>query len=311
MTVVDSHLHLWDLSTGEYAWNTPALGRVHASFTGADAGAALAAAGIDSAVLVQAADTVGDTRRLLQVAREEPWAAGVVAWVPLEVPSRAETLLDLWTSEGGAIVGVRQLVHDDPRADLLDSPEVRRTLGDVARRGLPFDAPDAWPRLWPALTRLVDGLPELQVIVDHLGKPPLGDKDPAATATWEADLRDLARRPNVVAKLSGLGGLLAVGSPVTSAAMRRWVDLALDAFGPDRLMFGGDWPVSLAHAELADTVGAVRGALDELSLDEREAVLGGTATRVYRLGGASTAAGQAAAPARATPATAAASSRLR
>lgn len=295
MTVVDSHLHLWDLSTGDYGWNTEAQGAVHASFDAAQAAGVLAGARVDRAVLVQAADTDRDTEAMLTVARENAWVAGVVAWVPLEDPDGARARFEAWRERGEPVVGFRQLVHDDPRPDLLDRPEVRRTLREAGRIGLPFDVPDAWPRLWPALTRLVDALPELVVVVDHLGKPEFhetqrgGDADDDARDAWHRDLRELALRPNVVAKLSGLGGLLPAGRGARDPAapprhLLPEVELAVDAFGPDRLLFGGDWPVSLAHASYAETVATVRESLVALTPDERAAVFGGTASRVYRLG---------------------------
>lgn len=285
--VVDAHLHLWDLTSGDYTWNTPALGAVHASFDAAAARTTLASAGVGRAVLVQAADTAGDSERLFAAAAD-PWVAGVVAWVPLEDPTRAARQLDRWR-ERGRLAGVRQLLHDDPDPDLLDAPTVRATLALLAERGLPLDVPDAWPRLWPALSRLVDDLPDLTVVVDHLGKPALrldGRGRPADAdelGRWARSLHQVAEHPSVVAKLSGLDAALRPGVDVVPESVGPLVDVALDAFGPERLMFGGDWPVSLGRTSYAAVVAAVRGSLAGLSGSEQAAVLGGTARRVYRL----------------------------
>lgn len=283
--VLDAHLHLWDLGTGDYAWNTPSLGRAHASFGAAEAGATLASAGVRQVLLVQAADTEGDSVRVFAAAAEQPWVAGVVAWVPLDDPRRAGALLDRWAATG-LLRGVRMLLHDHPDPDLLDAPDVRVTLAEVAARGLPLDVPDAWPRLWPATTRLVESTPGLVVVLDHLGKPrlELGTRSPASDElfrAWERDLRRLGEHPSVVAKLSGLDAALAPGTVPDARSFAPLVDAALAAFGPDRLMFGGDWPVSLQHTSYADLVDAVRTALRGLGADERSAVLGGTARRVY------------------------------
>jgi L-fuconolactonase len=286
--VIDAHLHLWDLATGDYTWNTSALGPVHASFDAATAAATLASAGVDRAVLVQAADTVGDSERMFAAASACPWVAGVVAWVPLEDPVRAERLLDRW-GETGRLCGVRQLLHDAPDPDLLDAPAVRTTLALVAERGLPLDVPDAWPNLWPATTRLVEDLPDLTVVVDHLGKPALGLDDHGRTTAsdgldrWQHSLERLAEHPSVVAKLSGLGAALRPGVAFDARAVRPLVAAALRTFGPQRLMFGGDWPVSLAKTAYPSLVREVRASLTELSDDERGAVLHGTARRVYGL----------------------------
>lgn len=283
--VLDAHLHLWDLSTGDYAWNTPALGSAHASFGAPQAAETLASAGVDQAVLVQAADTAGDSERMLAAAAGNPWVAGVVAWVPLDDPARAQVLLERWTATG-RICGIRQLLHDHPDPNLLDAPDVRATLAEVAAHGLPLDIPDAWPRLWPATTRLVDEMPELTVVLDHLGKPQLdlGARTAAVGdqfRRWERDLRRLGQHPSVVAKLSGLDAALGPRTIPDAHALGPLVNAALTAFGADRLMFGGDWPVSLRHTSYGDLVVEVRAALRGLSADERSAIFSGTARRVY------------------------------
>lgn len=276
---IDAHLHLWDLGTGDYGWNTSALGPAHATFTAADAGAALAGAGVDAAILVQAADTVGDTERLFAVARTQPWAVGVVGWLPLDDPARAAELLARWSVEP-TFSGVRQLLHDHRDPNLLDAPAVRRTLDLLAARAVPLDVPDAWPRLWPALSRLVSDLPGLTVVLDHLGKPAPGST--AEFAAWAADLRALARFPQVVAKLSGLGAFLPPGSPLTASAVAPFVDVALEAFGSDRLMLGSDWPVSLAGGTYAEVTAQMDTTLQRLSPAERADLHVRTAERVYR-----------------------------
>jgi L-fuconolactonase len=284
--IIDGHLHLWDLATGDYTWNTPDLGPVHATFTAADAAAALRPTDVASAVLVQAADTAGDTQRMIATFEEHSWVAGVVAWVPLEDPQRAAAMLDRW-QDRDAVVGIRQLLHEADNPTLLDSRQVRLTLAMLAGRGIPLDIPDAWPRLWPAVTRLIHDMPELTVVVDHLGKPALNlsaaEQDSEEFRHWRRDLQQIAGSASVVAKLSGLGASLEPGTPLTARMIGPMIDVALEAFGADRLMFGSDWPVSLTVGSYAQVVANVRSALDGLSQTERDAVLGGTAARVYRV----------------------------
>ncbi len=193
--VLDSHLHVWDLATGGYEWLGSDHGELYASFSPETAGQELAAAGVGAAVLVQADDSEADTRSMLDAAERFDFVAGVVGWVQLEDPARAQTQLDDY-GKHEAFRGVRQLIHDDPRDDLLDLPHVRRTLAMIAQRGLPFDVPDAWPRHLPGLAGLADDLPDLTLVLDHLGKPPRGDWD---YGEWDRALRELARRPNTVA----------------------------------------------------------------------------------------------------------------
>lgn len=273
---IDAHLHLWDRTVSDYAWITPELGPLFDDFGPEQARAELAAAGIDAAILVQAEDSAADTRFMLDVAREHDWVAGVVGWVPLERPRQVSAALDGLAGEA-ALCGIRHLVHDDPRDEFLDLPEVRASLAEVARRGLTFDVPDAWPRHLAASGRLARALPELTVVIDHLAKPPVGRDEFDA---WLREFRAVAELPNTVAKFSGLH---LPGVAFGAARVRPLWELALDAFGPERLMYGGDWPMSVPSGGYQPTWQVMRGCLDELTPEERAAVFGGTAERVYSL----------------------------
>ena len=277
--MIDAHLHLCDLQRSAYSWITPELGPLHTTITAERAAGELAAVGVERAVLVQAEDSVADTAYLLDVAARSSFVAGVVGWIRLYDPRTAERQL---ADHGDRLCGVRHLVHDDPRDDFLDLPEVRRSLALVAAQGLALDVPDAWPRHLGAVARLADALPELTVVVDHLGKPP---RDPADRPAWELQLREAAERPNVLAKLSGLQ---TPGVPFTEAAVRPLVDLALEVFGADRLMYGGDWPMTVPSGGYADCWAVVRTLLWEQSIDVQDAVLHRTADTVYRLGAGGT-----------------------
>ncbi len=273
---VDAHLHLWDLARSDYAWITPAHGPLHTTIPAERARAELDACGVDRAVLVQAEDSVVDTAFLLEVADQADWVAGVVGWVRLDDPAAAAAQLERWR-EHPAFRGVRHLVHDDPRDGFLELPAVRESLRWLARAGLPFDVPDAWPRHLAGTAALAAAVPELAVVVDHLGKPPA---DPAAFAAWRRVLADVAARPNTVAKVSGLQ---VPGTPFTAAAVRPAWEVALELFGPDRLMWGSDWPMTLLTAGYAGTWAAMSVLVGELAPTEQEQVLSGTATRVYGL----------------------------
>lgn len=276
--VVDAHLHVWDLSSGGYGWLRPQHGVLYASFGPEEAERELARAGVSSAVLVQADDTEADTSYLLDVADRFDFVAGVVGWVQLDDPGRAQDQLDGYGSHP-AFCGVRHLVHDDPREDFLDLPEVRRSLRTLSTHGLPFDVPDAWPRHLPGVVRLAADLPDLTVVVDHLGKPPRGRPDFEA---WAGTLRDVARRPNTVAKISGLQ---VEDQPLTASALRPVWETALEAFGPSRLMYGGDWPMTVPAGGYQRTWEVLSELVGELTDSERASVLAGTATATYHLQG--------------------------
>ncbi|GAB2453723.1 amidohydrolase family protein [Xylanimonas ulmi] len=269
--IVDAHLHVWDRTVSEYAWIPP--GPLARSFGLDDVRVALAAAGVEAVVLVQAEDSEADTHAMLAAAGD-PLVAGVVGWVRLDDPTTAAAQLGAY---GRRLCGVRHLVHDDPRDGLLDLPAVRASLRLVAEAGLAFDVPDAWPRHLGAVAALADALETLPVVVDHLGKPPRGTD---AMDAWERALRAVAARPRAVAKVSGLAR---PGQPFTAQALRPVWDVALDAFGPARLMYGGDWPMTAPEGGYGPHWAVVRELIDELSPAEQADVLAGTATRTYAL----------------------------
>ncbi|MBK1786306.1 amidohydrolase family protein [Prauserella cavernicola] len=270
---VDTHLHLWDLTVSEYAW-LPQGTPLHATFTADAARAELTAAGISSAILVQAEDSEADTEFLLAQASAHDWITGVVGWVRLDDPGTASRQLEKW-SEHPALHGIRHLVHDDPRDDFLALPAVRRSLGLLAERGLPFDVPDAWPRHLGSIAGLAAALPELTIVVDHLGKPPRAEP---GFGSWRDTMREVAARPNTVAKVSGLQ---VPGEPLTVEALRPALDTALELFGPRRLMYGGDWPMTVPFGGYQASWRVLSDLIGELSPDERASVLHGTASAVY------------------------------
>lgn len=276
---IDAHLHVWDVERGRYPWLGPHLGPLHATFTPEQARAELDRCGIDRAVLVQAADSVQDTALMLDAARRHPWVVGVVGWVQLDDPALAEEQLDR-ALEHPTFCGVRHLVHDDPRDGFLALPTVRRSLALLAGRDLAFDVPDAWPRHLAATAELAAAVPDLRIVVDHLAKPPFGGP---GWADWRRALAAVAACPRTVAKVSGLQ---VPGCPFTVQALRPAWDTALELFGPDRLMWGSDWPLTVLVDGYAGTWEVMSRLVGELSADEQAMVLSGTATSVYRLDGA-------------------------
>jgi L-fuconolactonase len=274
---VDSHLHVWDLSRRGYDWLGPGHGVLYRSFTPDEAAAELAAAGIGSAVLVQADNSTADTDYLLAVADRFRFVAGVVGWVALDDTATAARQLDRYAHHA-RFRGVRHLVHIDPRDDFLALPAVRDSLRLLAERGLPFDVPDAWPRHLAAVGDLADAVPELTVVVDHLAKPPRGTDQFAA---WSRTMRAVAARPNTVGKVSGMQ---MPGQPFTVDSLRPVLDVALDAFTPSRLMYGGDWPMTVPAGGYQAHWRVVAALLDELTAGEQDEVRHATATRVYATG---------------------------
>lgn len=274
---IDSHLHLWELGEGRYSWLNPSLGMLHDTFTVDQAQEELFAAGVGQAILVQADDTAADNEAMLATAADHPWIIGVVGWLPLENPARAAELLEHWCANP-AFCGVRTLIHDDPRPDVLDLPAVRETVALLETAGLALDIPNAFPRHLGQAASLARAFPQLTIVIDHLGKPPR-DGSAEDMDQWERQLRAVAAQPNTVAKLSGLH---TGGAEFSATALTRAWEVALSAFGPQRLMFGGDWPVSLLGGGYTDTVAVLAALIDQLSPTEGQEIWAGTARRSYR-----------------------------
>ncbi|MFF4976167.1 amidohydrolase family protein [Streptomyces sp. NPDC001083] len=277
---VDAHHHVWDLSVRDQDWITgPGLRPLRRDFTVDDLRPEAAAAGIGRTVLVQTVTVAEETPEFLALAESSELIAGVVGWTDLTRPDVADELARLRELPGGhRLKGIRHQVQGEPEPDWLLRPDVRRGLAAVAAAGLVYDLV-VLPHQLPSCVRAAMDHPELTFVLDHLGKPPIAS---GALAPWAARLRTLAALPNTVGKLSGL---------VTEADLAHWkaddlrpyAETALAAFGPDRLMFGSDWPVCTLAASYAQVVATTEELTERLDEGERAEVFGGTALRVYGL----------------------------
>lgn len=277
MRVIDAHLHVWDLEAAHYDWPTADEPQLFRPIALDEVLPDLASAGIDGVVLVQAGDTVGDTENMLRTADRHPEVLGVVGWVPLDDPAATAAAL---AARDPRIVGIRALIHTHPDPDFLS--RVDDGLAAVAEAGLPFDVVTADPGPLRMLPGLAERHPRLGLVLDHLGKPPIGGTA-AAFADWRALLADAAAVPTLSAKVSGLYAAVGPLDSWTPEGIRPFVDAAIELFGPDRLLYGGDWPVSLLAGGYRRSWDAIAAALAPLSAEDRATVLGGTAARVYRL----------------------------
>ncbi len=278
-TVIDAHHHLLDPARFDYPWLTPDLAAIDRRFGPEDLAPELAAAGIDRTILVQTISSIEETGAFLEIAARTPFIAGVIGWIDLTDPDAAAAIDRLRAGPGGdRLVGIRHQVHDEPDPDWLSRPDVGRGLRAVEAAGLTYDLL-VRSRELPAALAVARERPGLRFVIDHLAKPPIRS---GATEPWASLVRPFGELPNVWCKLSGL---------VTEADMAAWraddlapfVDIALEVFGPERLVFGSDWPVCLLAASYADVVSAARELTVRLSSAEREAIFGGAAERAYGL----------------------------
>ena len=235
---------------------------------------------VDRSVVVQTISSVDETREFLATAATSGFIAGVVGWADLTDPSIATTVSELRGGPGGnLLVGIRHQVHDEPDPRWLLRDDVLRGIRAVGDAGLVYDFLVRTREL-PAALSVARRFPELRFLIDHMAKPRIGvgPRDP----DWEQALAPFSDLPNVSCKLSGL---------VTEARWDGWtpddlvpyVHRAVGWFGPDRCMFGSDWPVCLLAATYEQVMQAMRYALRDLDASAMDAVFGGNAVRVYRL----------------------------
>jgi L-fuconolactonase len=270
---IDAHQHFWRLSRGDYGWLTPALADIYRDFVPADLAPLLAETGIQRTILVQAAPTAAETGFLLALAEHTPFVAGVVGWVDFVRPGVADEIAALATNP--LLVGLRPMVQDIADDDWLVRPELAPAFEALVAHDLVLDAL-VQPRHLSRLLVVLDRHPRLAIVVDHAAKPDIanGRYDP-----WRVDIAAVAARPGTVCKLSGL--VTEAGPGWTVAALRPVVDHLLETFGAARLLWGSDWPVVTLAASYRSWFGAALEMTGHLGADERAAVLGGNAARVY------------------------------
>ena len=276
---IDAHQHFWHYTTADYGWIDDSMSVIRRDFLPADLAPLASAAGLDGTVAVQARQCLAETDWLLDLARTHPaLIRGIVGWVPLRDQGAAvAALLDRYGSHP-AFKGVRHVLQGEPDAYMAD-PSFNAAVAELPRRGLSYDLL-VFARQLPAALPFVDRHPDLSIILDHIAKPVVQGPPPA---DWVKHLRELARRPNVSCKFSGVVTEVP-GWRWSPDLLRPYFDVALDAFGPSRLLFGSDWPVCQVAATYADWHRFVASCVAHLSSPEQAAILGGNATRLYRLG---------------------------
>ena len=286
--IVDAHQHVWDLAAMNQPWlrlpgNEPLL----RTFSEADLRPQAAAAAVTATVVVQTVTEPAETPELLALAAASDLVAGVVGWVDLQADSVVDALAALLErADGGFLRGIRHPVLIETDSRWLVRQAVLRGLAAVGDAGLCYDLVLA-PEVLPAAVAAARACPGVMFVLDHLGNPRFDPAlGPAPDPDWDRNVRQLAALPNAVCKLSGM---LAEPPPGRQAGhgvahLRPYYDTVLNAFGPDRLMFGSDWPVCTLSASYASVVAAARELTADLSAAERAAVLSGTARQVYRLG---------------------------
>lgn len=271
---IDAHQHYWDPAENDYGWLDQTCGPLFRAFGPHDLEPQLVSAGIDRTILVQAAPTMEETHYLLALAAWTPRIAGVVGWADLAALDAAKVVTRL--SRIPILKGLRPMLQDLEDPEWITRSDVRDGLDAMSHTGLVFDALVRADQI-PHIATVANRHPGLAIVLDHGGKPQIGSD----LSKWRQDISDLASRPNVTCKLSGL---LTQAPPGAGAeVLRPVVGHLLDAFGPERLMWGSDWPVLTTVADYFTWLSVTTEMLDRLTEHEWRCVIGGTAALVYRI----------------------------
>lgn len=273
---IDSHHHFWNYDPVEYSWIDDTMKVIRRDFLPEHLRAEIAAAGVDGVVSVQARQNLAETQWLLDFASQQDFIKGVVGWVELVSPKVGAELECFATNP--KLKSIRHVVQGEPDDNFILREDFNRGIRELKRFNLVYDILILERHLPPTI-KFVDAHPDQVFVLDHIAKPRIkaGVFEP-----WNKNLRELAQRPNVYCKASGLV-TEADFATWTEPQLQRYFDVALEAFGPKRLMFGSDWPVCLVACGYARWHKLVSDWISKLTLAEQSRILGGTAVEAYRL----------------------------
>ena len=270
---IDAHHHLWRLERGDYDWLTPDLEAIHRDFEPDDLKPLLDEAGVDATILVQAAATVAETRFMLDLADQTSWIRGVVGWVDFEASDASVTIAEL--AKHPKLVGLRPMIQNIEDDNWMLRPTLASAVATMREHGLRFDAL-VYPQHLRNLREFHERYPDLPVVIDHLAKPFIarGEIEP-----WRTDIRRLADETPMLCKLSGMA--TEASAAWTIDDLRPYAETVLAAFGPERVMWGSDWPVLNLAGDYARWMNTAQSLCASFNETERDAIFGGTAARFY------------------------------
>ncbi len=275
-TTIDSHHHLWRYTAEEYGWIDDAMGLLRRDFLADDLVAAMQESGVEGAVAVQARQTVEETRWLLEQARNCDAIRGVVGWAPIAGPEFAAVMEEFADNE--KLRGLRHVLQGEPDANYMLRQDFNAGIALLHKLGLVYDIL-IYERQLPQTIEFVNRHQQQAFVLDHIAKPRIAD---GGLEPWRQKIQELAKRPNVSCKISGLV-TEASWSAWTPETLKPYLDTVVEAFGPHRLMVGSDWPVCLLASSYGRWFEVMNDYFAEFSETERTAIFGETAMRVYKL----------------------------
>jgi L-fuconolactonase len=276
--IVDAHHHFWNPARISQGWMTAEHAAINRAFEVHDLEPMLAACGVATTVLVQSAANDADTDYMFELADSVHWVGAVTGWCRLDDVVAARRRLDALAAHP-KLRAIRHLIHQEADPHWLLRVEVQPALAMLEERRLLFELPAVFPDHLGDIPELARRYPALTLVVDHLGKPPIGT---ARMSSWQRQLERVAKCDNVVAKVSGLNTMAPSpdwGAPDLEPAVR----IALDAFGSDRLLFGSDWPVALLNGSYERVIVETTNAIRLVAGDGADAILGGNAAKLLKI----------------------------
>jgi len=271
---IDAHQHFWDLDRFEYPWMPREPSVLRQNFLPDRLARILDRNRFEGSVAVQATTSLDETRWLLELASANEFIRGVVGWVDLTDPRLGDVLDEL--QRHPKFKGVRHPVHDEVDEEWLLRADVGGGLAELARRDLPYDLLIR-PRHVPLVIRVAERAPELRMVVDHIAKPMIASQ---ALDSWAHDMEEASKLPQIYCKLSGM---ITEAESCDASRLRPYVTHVMRIFGPDRLMFGSDWPVCLLVGSWKEALAAFTQSVGAQSMGVREKLLGGTAQKFYNI----------------------------
>ncbi len=273
---IDAHQHFWNYNPARDSWITDRMSVLKRDYLPEDLAPELARNDVDATIAVQADQSEAETEFLLSITESHSFIAGIVGWVDLRSDNIADRLA--YFSGFDRLVGFRHIAQAEPDDYFLLHQDFVRGLRQLQPYGYTYDLL-VYPRQLPAAIELTARLPGQAFVLDHIGKPHIGN---GHYGGWKQQIRELAAHPNVYCKLSGI---------ITEADWQNWtpemcrpyLDAVFEAFGPRRLMFGSDWPVCLLAGSYTQVTDLVRNYIRQCSRDNEADIMGMNATRFYRI----------------------------
>ena len=273
---IDSHHHFWKYDPQTYPWMNDQMEILKKDYLPEDLKDNILATNIDGVISVQADQSLRETEDLLTYAEAHNFILGVVGWLPL-ADSSVEKIMESYADQS-LLKGIRHVVQDEPNNKFILGKEFNQGVSLIKKFNWVYDILIFERQLGPTI-QFVDQHPDQVFVLDHIAKPRIGE---AMMEPWKSQMYELAKRENVSCKLSGIA---------TEAKWKGWkeddltpyMEIALDAFGPNRMMFGSDWPVARLAIEYGPWVDLCRGFISSLSVDEQALIEGGVAEKIYGL----------------------------